>query len=35
MAAYPDVEIVVPGHGKPGTVDDMRYTLELIEGLER
>jgi metallo-beta-lactamase class B len=32
-AAYPDATIVVPGHGAPGTVEYLDYTLELIQTL--
>ena len=34
IAAYPDAAIVVPGHGAPGTVEFLQYTVELAEGLE-
>jgi len=32
-AAYPDVKIVVPGHGPPGGRDYLDYTIELTAGL--
>jgi len=31
IAAYPEMRIVVPGHGSPGTIDYLNYTLELAE----
>lgn len=34
-AAYPQAEIVVPGHGSPGTLDYLDFTAEMIEGLEQ
>jgi metallo-beta-lactamase class B len=33
--AFPDAAIVVPGHGSPGTVEYLQYTIELAEGLEQ
>lgn len=33
--AYPDARIVVPGHGKPGTVEYLDYTIRFTESLER
>ena len=35
IAAFPDATIVVPGHGAPGTVEYLQYTVALAEGLER
>jgi metallo-beta-lactamase class B len=35
IAAFPDATVVVPGHGAPGTVEDLQYTVGLVEGLER
>ena len=35
IIAFPDAAIVVPGHGSPGTVEYLEYTLELAEGLAR
>jgi len=35
IAAFPEATIVVPGHGSPGTVDYLKYTIELAEGLEQ
>jgi len=34
-AAYPQAEIVVPGHGLPGPLDYLDFTAEMIEGLEQ
>jgi metallo-beta-lactamase class B len=34
-AAYPRAEIVVPGHGPPGTLEYLDSTAELVEGLEQ
>ncbi|MDL2297425.1 subclass B1 metallo-beta-lactamase [Bacteroidales bacterium OttesenSCG-928-B11] len=30
-AKYPEVQIVIPGHGKPGGVELLDYTIELFE----
>jgi metallo-beta-lactamase class B len=35
IAAFPEATIVVPGHGSPGTVDYLKYTIDLAEGLEQ
>ena len=35
IAAFPEAKVVVPGHGSPGTVEYLDYTLELAEGLEQ
>lgn len=35
IAAYPEAKVVVPGHGSPGSVEYLTYTIELVEGLER
>lgn len=34
-AAFPQAEIVVPGHGSPGTLEYLDFTAELVEGLEQ
>jgi hypothetical protein len=28
---YPDAEIVVPGHGRPGSMHLLSHTMELLE----
>lgn len=33
MRAYPDAQVVIPGHGKPGGLDYLEYTAKLAEGL--
>ena len=33
-AAYPQAEVVVPGHGRPGTLEYLDYTIELVLGLQ-
>jgi metallo-beta-lactamase class B len=35
LATFPEATVVVPGHGPPGTVEYLQYTLILAEGLER
>jgi metallo-beta-lactamase class B len=35
IAAFPEAMVVVPGHGAPGTVELLDYTVALTEGLER
>ena len=30
-ATYPDIKIVIPGHGKPGTIELLDYTVQLFE----
>jgi metallo-beta-lactamase class B len=35
MKAFPQAEVVVPGHGRPGTLEYVDYTIELTEGLAR
>jgi len=32
--AYPQAEVVVPGHGRPGTLQYLDYTIELVETFE-
>ena len=34
IAAYPEAKVVVPGHGPPGSVEYLDYTIELVEGLQ-
>ena len=34
-AAFPQAAIVVPGHGSPGTLEYLDFTVELVEGLEQ
>jgi metallo-beta-lactamase class B len=34
QAAFPQASIVVPGHGPPGSLDYLDYTIELVEGLD-
>ena len=33
--AFPQAAIVVPGHGSPGTLEYLDFTVELVEGLEQ
>jgi metallo-beta-lactamase class B len=35
MAALPEAEIVVPGHGSPGTLAYLEYTIELVRELDQ
>ena len=34
MAAYPDVRVVVPGHGRPGGPELLQFTVELFSAGE-
>jgi metallo-beta-lactamase class B len=33
-AGFPEVTVIIPGHGSPGTLEYLQYTAELVEGLD-